>query len=408
MRFVKGHACLALNRNNESFCLFIGASSDDLERWRQWSQNFAKSHSGYPVAAYFQGDALARLNRWSEALEAFTKGLDTKPRPEVRGLLLNARGVVLAAQKKWGAARQDFKDASDAFPLFADAYASRGTLNLHQKEGAQKGVDYLSLALTHSPTFALAFHNRGLLQLALKREDESQEDLAKAEKYGGCGTALWLENRVRIAAFLRAMDKNELLALAKAAKPGMNLEASYEKTQHLWGIYCNNPNQWNYNRFHENFSMLTIDQENKLYNDTMVTDLKGNISLQQKYLTHLSEVGKTNQYNGLAMQTSTAIRGLLPMVGYASIFSGGVMGPTVAIGATVVGEFTAGKMDMSRDINYRGYQMLTDLNVKQLPPHGKVGGVDLSWAGAFQDEGKWPFFVCYGLVYPVEPVGTQH
>jgi hypothetical protein len=409
MRFLRGHACLALNRNNESFCLFIGATSDDQERWRQWSQDFAKSHPSHPVAVYFKGDGLARLQMWSEALEAFTRGLDTNPRPEARGLLLNARGVVLAGQKKWGAARQDFKDASDTFQLFADAYASRGTLNLHQKEGAQKGVEYLSLAISHSPTFALAFHNRGLLQLALKREQESQDDLAKAEKYGGCGTALWLENRVRIAAFLRSMDKSELFALTQAGKPGMTMQASYGKTENLWNNYHNNRNQWNYNRFHENLSMLSPDQQRNFYNNIMVKDMKGDKSFQHQYQTNLNEVGKTNQYNGLAMQTSLAIRGLAPLVGTAS---GSLAGPgtaaTLGIAANIAGSLTADRVDKWTDKNYRGYQTLTDLNVKYLQPSGNVSGVDLSWAGAYLDEGKWPFFVCYGLVYPVEPVGPKH
>jgi hypothetical protein len=67
--FVKAHAYLALNKNNESLCLFLGNSSKtSLQKWEQWTQAFAKKHPQQAIAHYFMGDALARLQQWDTAL----------------------------------------------------------------------------------------------------------------------------------------------------------------------------------------------------------------------------------------------------------------------------------------------------------------------------------------------------
>ena len=60
-QLIKAHACLATNRNNESLCLFLGASSnDDLQEWNKWSEDFATRQPESPIAYYFKGDAAAR------------------------------------------------------------------------------------------------------------------------------------------------------------------------------------------------------------------------------------------------------------------------------------------------------------------------------------------------------------
>lgn len=95
-RLVKAHAYLALNRNNESLCLFLNASSkDDLGKWEEWTRDFARKNPQTTVAHYFRGDALARLRQWDDALMAFVRAIELHPK---HALALNSRGAIYAAR----------------------------------------------------------------------------------------------------------------------------------------------------------------------------------------------------------------------------------------------------------------------------------------------------------------------
>ena len=129
-RMIMGHACLALNRNNESLELFASALNDaDRRAWKAWADDFAQSHSRSAIAWYFKGDALARQEDWKAALECFKEALRRDPRCYLAG---NARGVVYHALGDTESARSDFVVSTKVKPDFADAYASRGTLNVYQ------------------------------------------------------------------------------------------------------------------------------------------------------------------------------------------------------------------------------------------------------------------------------------
>jgi Tfp pilus assembly protein PilF len=129
LRLIKGHACLALNHNNQSLELFASALNDvDRKAWQTWADNFARAHQDNAIAWYFQGDAHARLKEWDVAIQCFDKAiaLDAKCY-----LALNARGVVTHAVGNTIMARTYFVKATKAKEDFADGYASRGTLNVH-------------------------------------------------------------------------------------------------------------------------------------------------------------------------------------------------------------------------------------------------------------------------------------
>lgn len=64
LRLIKAHAYLALNRNNESQCLFLSVSSEDeLKQWQKWSNDFVTQNSQKAIAHYFKGDSLARFRQ---------------------------------------------------------------------------------------------------------------------------------------------------------------------------------------------------------------------------------------------------------------------------------------------------------------------------------------------------------
>jgi tetratricopeptide (TPR) repeat protein len=129
LRAIRGHACLALNRNNESLALFASLAREADERqWLAWTKRFTDQHKDAAVADYLEGDALARLGDWKAALQFFDRALARTPNWH---LALNARGVVQHAMGNTSAARADFKNAIAAKPDFADAYASRGTIDVY-------------------------------------------------------------------------------------------------------------------------------------------------------------------------------------------------------------------------------------------------------------------------------------
>ena len=53
LRAIKGHACLALNRNNESLLLFLSVNDDeDTKAWYQWSSEFVNKNPSNHVTHY--------------------------------------------------------------------------------------------------------------------------------------------------------------------------------------------------------------------------------------------------------------------------------------------------------------------------------------------------------------------
>ncbi|NQT19327.1 MAG: hypothetical protein HQ592_06455 [Planctomycetes bacterium] len=128
-RLIKGHACLALNRSNDSLELFASAVDDESRaQWQAWADSFAKMHQDNAIALYLQGDAFARRRVWDSASRSFDRALDIDPRCY---LALNARGVVAHAVGNTIMARVYFVKAARAKKDFSDAFTSRGTLNVY-------------------------------------------------------------------------------------------------------------------------------------------------------------------------------------------------------------------------------------------------------------------------------------
>ena len=56
LRLIKGHACLALNRNNASLELFASMLKDtDSQAWQVWTDEFASRHSQHAIASNYEG-----------------------------------------------------------------------------------------------------------------------------------------------------------------------------------------------------------------------------------------------------------------------------------------------------------------------------------------------------------------
>jgi tetratricopeptide (TPR) repeat protein len=135
LRMIKGHACLVLNRNNESLILFLSISSEEeRQSWLAWTTSFASQNSNNTVAYYLKGDALARKRNREGAIRDFSRALEVDPN---FAPALNARGVIYANLNKFELALIDLKKACNVFPIFADAYSSLGTVMLSMNRDSE-------------------------------------------------------------------------------------------------------------------------------------------------------------------------------------------------------------------------------------------------------------------------------
>ena len=186
-RLILGHAYLALNRNNESLCLFLSVSSpEELGKWEQWTHDFAGRNPTQAIANYLRGDALARQQQWDGALRAFDTALERAP---AHPLALNARGVAYASTGALDAAREDFRRASAAENLLqvADVFTSRGTYILQRKTEAKIALQWFQRALKISPDSLLALNGSASARILLRDWDGAGSDIENAQRLAtGC------------------------------------------------------------------------------------------------------------------------------------------------------------------------------------------------------------------------------
>ncbi len=391
LRLIKGHADLALNRNNESLCMFISvASSDnDLQEWDKWTRDFAGRNPKSIIAYYFRGDALARIKKWDEALTAFNKALELNPK---HAMVLNARGVVYAAKRDLTLARNDFDNAISINQSFADAYANLGSRFIQMKDGAEGAINEFDKALRISPGFALALHGKGNVEVILFQIEEAEKNLNKAKEYGTCGKELFNENIINIAAYVHGVDKKELIAMIPKDGDGigMSLKRTFENPVGSSGLkqfenslknferFGGKPGvgQWSFNRVGESFYHLSPTEKitaNKMVDNFL--DKNPNLS------RHFYEGAKDFAHNPIR-SFGYEVKGKI----------GGTMG-----GMEAGVKIPASTSDQAyRDIG-KGFQDKAMNRMSNLPE-----GVLASLADANWDEGQWPFVEYYGLIYSMK------
>jgi tetratricopeptide (TPR) repeat protein len=179
LRAIKGHACLALNHNNESLLLFLSISDEpDLFAWKKWTTVFAEQNPGNPVAHYLRGDALARLEKTDEAIAAFNRSL------RIKGafvLSLNARGVAHASMRRWNEARADLEEACRTDSSLAELFVSIGTLQV-LKRAPDGAVRSYRKALDISPDHSLAHNGLGCAYYGLGEWEMADTAFTQAAK----------------------------------------------------------------------------------------------------------------------------------------------------------------------------------------------------------------------------------
>lgn len=225
-RLLMGHAYLARNRNNESFRLFAAATPADLEDWERWSGDLAKRYPRNSSAHFFHADALARLDKYDEALVAFSRSLkfgDQNP------YALHGRGVLRAQMGDYGDAGKDLAAAQSAAPSVAEFHNSRGMLRIAQRQGRiEKLKRRFERATELSEDFALAFHALGCLELLRNPQSEihSNEHLLRARSSLPEATPLFVANESAYE-----LEMIELLASAVGASVEDEEAGAYIRTE---------------------------------------------------------------------------------------------------------------------------------------------------------------------------------
>jgi tetratricopeptide (TPR) repeat protein len=252
-RLIRGHACLALNRNNESLCLFLRTKAvDDLQQWLLWTGDLAARQPDIPVIHYLRADALARQKQWKQAIEAFDISIQLRPRAP---LVLNARAVVHAALAEWDAAREDLVAAAEQDPLLSDLFASRGAYILGRATDPQRALEFYVQALKLSPDSILALNGRGCARIVLRQWEDARQDLELAVKLSSeCSRELATISSFNLDTLVKMFNKasDDALARVVGIKPGMSIT---EKMDHIRSMpmgqqqlaldVLNNARNWN-------------------------------------------------------------------------------------------------------------------------------------------------------------------
>jgi Flp pilus assembly protein TadD len=186
IRALTGHACLALNENDESLRLFMSLSGEkERQQWQKWTADFRARVDALPettarrkaVAKYLEGDGFARQPAWEQAAKCFQEAtaLDRQS-----ALAWNALGVayVLKRNSDQDKATECFAEALRIDGKLADAHANTGALYL-VLEGAATAVSEFQKAIDCSKGFSLA---RNGLACALLGKSRGRASIEEARK----------------------------------------------------------------------------------------------------------------------------------------------------------------------------------------------------------------------------------
>ena len=381
LRLIKGHAALALNRNNESRCLFLSVSSeDDRKDWGVWTVSFLETNTKSPTANYFRGDALARLHEWDRAAAAFGKSVGLKQR---NALALNGRGVVNAQRGDLSKAVDDFLLATMVDPELADAFANLGAVAIHQKEGAKGALRDYSEAIRLSPGFGLALYGRGCVKLVLHDWEAAKTDIKDSMARVGCAPQIIVE-ALESADKLLAGSEKTMLAKADGAKPGFSVSTTTLDK---------------FERGDVGFSGWAL--QNSLKHAQTQMEVSAIIGAAKKGVEFKNDPAYTAAINrdiaaGKNWHTERgAIGNVIDSFQFNSKATGIAPG---ALAGEIGGSFGR---NISRDYGLRSqhHNGIADSIANKAFGAHNTGGFDAAPSDAILDDGDWPYIPLYGLAF---------
>jgi len=376
-RLIKAHTLLFLNQNNDSLNFFSSVSSNnDLEQWQNWVNDLLHKNPQKSISYYFAGDALMRLGQIENALNTFNQGLEIKTN---HLLLLNARGVCFAIQKKWNNAMIDLYMATKCNSNFSDAYSNLGNLYLLRNEGASGAIDAFNKALKISPDFIIALNGRISANVVLGDLNNIEIDIKNIVKQKEKVSLIYDSINKNITTLLQRESLSILQNINKIKnnKPGMTIE---QKTEYI-----------------KNLSSHEVAQLKGLNNDAI------------KFNRIISVFSPDEITNKKYYELSVGTNGPVPFA-------------KIKVGESMDSKYN--KLD--RTVNNIRYQQETlnllnsnfpNINPKSISrinvsfrqkhwniTHHNAGGVSTEEIGnAHIDKGNWNIITLFGLLYEIKP-----
>lgn len=437
LRLIKGHACLAVNANNQAWCLFLGVHTRrELEQWHQWTEQFSERHGDSPNARYLRGDASARLQRWEAALAHFAHLLESSPR---HALALNASGVTRAQCGQLDEARKHFdRAATYTEGRLADAHANAGMLRIQSKDGAEGARRAFNRALNPaggdaSGSFALALHGKGCVELILGEHETASKNL-EAALAAACGVPaaeLMATNHLRYAVSVSGGDRDAMLA--ELDRGGTTLRRDYQDLATSaagWQGTADSLRTMNWLPFNQHLAdfagMRSVERQEQIHsafgNDGLRTLYSGYSSMN--FRQEVKRVGLESREMLPHFREAERLTGNASLTLGASSFGSAVtaaeapqtasfMGPTSGIlGSAGLGAGVGRKINELRGDWAQQHMDFHD-TVKQVfgptmttpglqtpaSPVNDAGGVRFSPADVVWDDGQWPFEAHYVLAY---------
>jgi len=383
LRMIKGHACLAVNENNESVCLFLSVvTPEDRQQWLQWAEGFARRQPAMPVAHYFHGDAFARVERWEDAVSHLTIAIE-KAKDKQHALSFNARGVVRARMALAGSAMEDFLSATDTANELADAYCNLGALAVQAKEGAQGAEVDFGASISNSPGYALAHFGRGCARMIIGDLENAQADLAESTRSGSAATALVAAAAAKTQKTIR--DQAEArLALASKDNPGFSLDSRTINAleQGKWGFQG-------------------------AWAKTMIAQHSDNPVALQQIHDAMNKAGSAFEayvprYFGQVREDTARMASLDSVINSAKI-DAGISGKTVAsgaeLGASMDASLASTAVHKFGELQQLQHQKIDNLSQFATGAANSGGFRTSATEEGSIDAGNWPFVVPYGLLY---------
>lgn len=227
LRMIKGHGCLMQNRNDDAYCLFLSASSDDaVEAWNIWTANQLAEHNEALAILYLRGDALARNADWKGAVRHFNRVLAQDAH---HYLALNGRGLSLLACGRWDDGLVDLTTATIVEDSQAAAYINLGASWILRRTGAPGAYAAFDRAANLSPQRTLALNGRGCAEVLLGRWEQADTDLNEAQAMLSCPFPVAVVNLLNLDRLQHEYQMSEEYALLAKANPGMDIQR-FERT----------------------------------------------------------------------------------------------------------------------------------------------------------------------------------
>jgi len=174
-----GHASYGLGQNNTAAAIFtLISDSASLAHWEKWTNVFSAQNASSTVAHYLYGDALARNEKFDQALKEFTEAIKLN---EKFCLALNARGAVYDIKDNLDKASDDFEVATEYCPDFADTYAGIGVIYLQR--GFLGAGEQFTKAIEKDSTHALAYNGQACNYASKKDFEMAENSIIIANNY---------------------------------------------------------------------------------------------------------------------------------------------------------------------------------------------------------------------------------